>query len=184
MTPSRPQHRQALDRILDLIRHQHPACGVLLTGSLLRDDEHAASDIDLFAVTPDLKGFETGLGEVVFTNDHVKVVQTQTQGVPITITCCDTALLDTMVREPWRNYLFAKARLLSDPQGMIHDAQERIERWFKNHPAVERLWLQQAHQHAQCKAALRQGRNATLAFPSWDAFADHVDSLVKRQDID
>ncbi|MCC7408518.1 MAG: nucleotidyltransferase domain-containing protein [Phycisphaeraceae bacterium] len=184
MTTSRPQHRQALDRILDLIRQQHPACRILLTGSVLRGQEHAGSDLDLFAVTPDLRDFEVGIGEVVFVNNHVKVVQTRMEGVPVTITSCDMGLLDSMTHQPWRNYLFAKAKILTDPQGVIRNAQQRIERWFKNNPAVEELWLQQAQKHAQCKAALREGRNATLAFPSWDAFADHVDALVKHQGID
>ncbi|MCC7409107.1 MAG: nucleotidyltransferase domain-containing protein [Phycisphaeraceae bacterium] len=181
MTTGRSQHRQALDRVLDVIRQKHPDCGVLLTGSVLRGAEHAGSDVDLFAVAPDLERFEAGVGHVVFANEHVKVVQSRMEDIPVTITCCDVTLLESMIREPWRNYLFSKARILYDPLGVVRDAQARIEQWFKNNPAVERLWLQQAQKHAECKAALREGREAVLTFPSWDAFADHVDDLVKRQ---
>ncbi len=64
--------------------------------------------------------------------------------------------------------------------------------WFAAHPEAEALWTEQERKHAECKSAKRQGRQASLEFPTWEAFsghvdwqgvADHVDRVVKEDAV-
>lgn len=89
-------------------------------------------------------------------------------------------MLEEMLRAPWRNYLFANAGVLRDPLGVAARAQRAINEWFSGNPAVQTLWTDQQRKHSECKSALRRGEEASLEFPSWDAFADYVDRLVRR----
>ncbi len=180
MVRNMTKHRHVLDQVMEMLQRDDPECGVLLTGSVLRGTEHAESDIDLFAAVPDINGFTGAFGEVVHATAQVRVIQACLDGISVTLTCCDSGLLDEMVRTPWRNYLFAKAAILRDPLGLIEKTQQAINEWFAANPAVEAIWIEQQRKHGECKSAICQGDNASLEFPSWDAFADHVDNLVRQ----
>ncbi|HUT61318.1 MAG TPA: nucleotidyltransferase domain-containing protein [Phycisphaerae bacterium] len=177
-------HRQVLQQVVETLQQGNPQCAVLLAGSILRGTEDSQSDIDLFVVVPEINSFRAVLGRVVHSTDHVRVVQEQIEGIPVTMTCFDSALLRDMVRQPWRNYLFAKAGVLRDPLGIVGETQRAINEWYAAHPAVTAIWTEQEGRHAESKAALRQGRQAALEFRSWEAFANHVDSLVRSGEAD
>ena len=173
-------HRQALERVIEALERDNPDCAVLLAGSVHRGTEHPGSDIDMCVVVPDIGVLKADFGQVEHSTPRLRVVQARLEGVAVTLTCWGPDLLDEMVRAPWRNYLFAKAGLLRDPLGIAGEAQRAINEWFGANPAVEVLWTEQERKHARCKSALRRGREASLEFASWDAFADHVDRLVRR----
>lgn len=172
-------HRQVLQSVVGELRQEYPGCAILLAGSLMRGTEHAGSDIDLFAVFFELGTVAPPSWGIVHSAPTVKVLQRAVQEIPVCCTAMARSLLETMLQKPWRNRLFAQAEVLCDPGGYVGRCQAGINQWFASHPAVDALWDNQEQEHQRCKAALRQGQPATMRFPSWDAFADHVDRLVR-----
>jgi hypothetical protein len=172
-------HQDVLARIVGELAEQYPDCGILVAGSLMRGTEHARSDIDLFAVFPDIQSVSPHSWRIAHATPTIKAIENKVDGVPVFCTCIDLSLLESMMREPWRNRLFARAKVIRDPAGAVARCQGAINEWFRSHPNVDELWDRQEQQHQECKAALRRGEKATMEFPSWDAFADHVDRFVR-----
>ena len=176
-------HRDVLDGVVQELERQYPDCSILRAGSMMRGTEHSGSDIDLFGVFPDIQAVTPQTWRIIHSTQTIRVLQNEVRGIPVVCTCIDLALLDNMMREPWRNRLFARAKVLCDPAGAVKRCQGVINDWFRSHPDFDALWDRQEQEHERCKTAIRLGRKATMKFPSWDAFADHVDRLVKTKGI-
>jgi hypothetical protein len=172
-------HGSVVERVVAQLQGPCPGCGLLLMGSVMRGTEHGGSDIDLIATVESTADLRPASWRVVFQKPGVQVLQTTFEGIGVCCTCVDRSVLQTMVQEPWRNYLFARAQVLADPMGAVRRCQGAILEWFRSHPEVESLWRRQEREHARCKAAERRGRKAEMRFASWDDFADHVDHLVR-----
>ena len=155
-------HRDLVARMLPELARRYPGCGVLVAGSVQRGEERPDSDLDLFVVFP-------GDGAVGLTHER------SAEGIKVDVALFpEDALRRDVERQWYKFWMFARAEIVHDPEGIAGRNQEVVGSYFRRHPRIDRAWEAQLAEVRRHKA----DRSHHLAWWSWDDFVRHVEAML------
>ncbi len=136
------KQREVLPKILAIIIAQVPDATVYLSGSVALGNERPDSDLDLYAIVPNVEGVNYPGGTVEIETEGCKSFKADFDGVPLEIRFLTISFFEARLRnKPWRGYKVPlKSEILSDPHGFLQAWKDRLEPWFRDHPEAVALW--------------------------------------------
>ena len=140
------KQREVLPKVLATIIAQSPDASVYLSGSVSLGNERPDSDLDIYAIVPDVAGIDYPGGMIGpdKETEGLKSFSADCDGVPLEIRFLTPSFFEGHLRDkPWRGYKTPlRSEILSDPHGFIKSWKDRIRPWFHDHPEAVALWEQ------------------------------------------
>jgi len=121
---------------------RYPGCGILVAGSVQRDEERSDSSLDLFVVFPG--GGDARLGH-----------EESAEGVKIDLALFPERGFQREVAEHgYRFWMFARAQIVHDLTGIAKRNQEIALAYFRRHPDADAAWTEQMAEGRAGKAGI------------------------------
>jgi len=171
------RHRILMAEILKRLWQGEMECGVILIGSVQSGQERPDSDLDLCLVARgrcDLRDFDP---IVLHSEKGMTLFGSRIKGVVVHFACWSTEALEGAVsEEPFTFYPLARGEIVYDPHGLARSFQRRLQKYFREHPAVSAAWDKQIDALRRHKA----GTASSLKHTEWGDFAAHIRELTEE----
>lgn len=178
------RQREALPKILAIVKAQFPDAAIYLSGSVALGNERPDSDLDIYVVVPDLAGASYPGGTLTKDSADRKAFSAECDGVPAEITFLTTSFFDAQLRDkPWRGYKAPlRSEILSDPHGFLQSWKDRLRPWFQDHPEAVALWEQWIAEYAESRRTRGANRGELIRrFPyAVPHLWPHLDGLYSQ----
>ncbi|MCK5863462.1 MAG: nucleotidyltransferase domain-containing protein [Candidatus Hydrogenedentes bacterium] len=147
------KQREVLPKVLAMVIAQVPDAAIYLSGSVALGNERPDSDLDIYAVVPDIKGVHYPGGTMGGEREGYKSFAAEYEGVPLEVRFMTPSFFEGHLHgKPWRGYKTPlKSEILSDPNGFLQSWKDRLAPWFRDHPEAVALWEQWITEYTDCR---------------------------------
>lgn len=179
------KQREVLPAVLTTIIAQAPNAAVYLSGSVALGNERPDSDLDLYAIVPDVKVVNYPDGTMETDEEGYKAFSAEYEGVSLEIRFLTPAFfVGHLQNKPWRGYKVPlKAEILADPYGFLQSWKDRVSPWFRDHPEAVALWEQWIAEYTECRRTKGEKQGELIRkFPYMvPHFWPHLDNLYSGE---